>query len=238
MVKLGYSTGVFWNYNIPLKEKIKLLLQVSRDAIEIMFNESMVMDQKLDLETIRLIRKFKYRSLHAPCKQVYYSPHKSKNLLEKLLVIADQVSAHTILFHPINISSFSWLSNKIGHLLAFENMDARQTFGKTIDDLKKVFKETPQARWVFDVNHLYTNDSAMSQVKGFHKAFGSRLCHYHFSGYGGFHDCISVSKENIIFSGLADLTKPVISEGADKKMKDIIKQEHQYILNYLSQGKT
>ena len=114
-------------------------------------------------------------------------------------------------------------------------MDKRPKFGKSIKDLKYVFKMVPHAKWVFDVNHLFTNNPSMSKADEYYTALGDRLCHYHFSGYGGFHKCISISREDIIFSGLTDLTKPIINEGADEKMKDVISKEHEYVLNHLSQ---
>ncbi len=237
-IKLGYSTGVFWNYDISLKEKVKLLLEIDQEAIEVMFNKPEALSQIPDSETLDLIKKFKYRSIHAPMKEVHYSQAKCEDLIDKLLLIAETIEAHTILFHPVNIEDHKWLGNKVGNIIAFENMDNRQHFGKTVKDLKSVYDKVPHAKWVFDVNHLYTHNPTLSKVNLYQKALGKRLCHYHFSGFGSFHDCISITKENVMFSGITDLTKPIISEGSDKKMKDVIKKEHKYILDYLSRDRS
>ncbi len=235
-IKLGYSTGVFWNYDISLKEKVKLLLEIDNEAIEVMFNKPETLSDIPDPETLNLINKFKYRSIHAPMKGVHYSQTKNENLIDKLLLVAEKIEAHTILFHPVDIEDHKWLGNKVGSKIAFENMDNRKQFGKTVRDLEGVYKKVPHAKWVFDVNHLYTHNPTMSQTNKYHKALGNRLCHYHFSGFGSFHDCISITKEDVMFSGITDLSKPIISEGSSKNMKDAIRKEHKYILNHLSRN--
>jgi len=233
-IKLGFSTGVFWNYNMPLKEILKILLEIDNSAVEVMLKRPVNLVKNIDQKTIDLFKKFKYRSIHAPCKEVKYPSIKGKLVISKLVKIADQVNAHTILFHPNNVADFNWLAGKVGYRLAFENLDNRNDAFGSVKEMKELFQKAPRAKFVFDLNHLYTHDQTMSLAEDFHTAFGDRLCHYHFSGYGGFHNCISQTKENIIFSGLMDLSKPIINEGASKNMKNIIHQDYQYILDFLT----
>jgi len=73
----------------------------------------------------------------------------------------------------------------------------------------------------------------MSRANQYYQKFKKRLCHYHLSGYGGFHDCLCLTREDIILKGITDYSKPIISEGAAKNMKEIIQREHRYILKKL-----
>lgn len=233
-IRLGYATGIFHFYDISLKEKIRSILEVQDDAIELGFVRSERLNEYFDDEVFELVKKFKYRSIHAPTVGVTYPSKEAESIIEKVVFIAEKIEADTVLFHPDVIKNFDWINEKLGDLLSFENMDSKKSYGKSIKDLEDIFTRSPQAKWVFDVNHLYTINKSMDQAEYYRERFGSRLCHYHLSGYGGFHTCLSVSKEDIILKGITDFSKPIIHEGAVKNMKDIIKDEHQYILERLT----
>lgn len=230
---LGYSTGCFYAYDLPLKEKIRFILDIQRDAIEVIFQENRELREALGKETVGLVKKFKYRSLHAPVKNIKYPSSKSNPIVEKLLFLVEKINPQTVLFHPDLITDFNWLNQKFGPLLAFENMDFRKNYGKTIKDLEEVFDKSPQAKWVFDVNHLYTHNRSMNKANQYYQKFRDRFCHYHLSGYGGFHNCLCLTNEDIILKGIVDPSRPIISEGAAPNMKEVIRQEHAYILSKL-----
>lgn len=126
-------------------------------------------------------------------------------------------------------------------MLAFENMSSKNTYGIYPEDLQKIFKQCPKARWACDLNHIYTNDKTMSTVQRWHELLGERLTHYHISSFGGFHDSFINtlgSGEEIILSGVLDLSKPLIHEGhaADGGMPHLA-AERDFILKYLAQRK-
>ncbi|NQV00808.1 MAG: hypothetical protein HQ537_01650 [Parcubacteria group bacterium] len=244
MIKLGYSIGVP-NAKFSLKERIKILLSVENHAIELGFTRSDRLKEELDDEDVKNIKYFKHIYIHAPVVSsidantgekvwIRYPSNEADSIIGKILEIAKRIKANIILFHPDLVDNFDWLNDKIGNLLAFENMDVKKQFGSTVNDLGKVFSKSPQAKWVCDVNHIYTVDSSMKLTEGFHQAFENRLCYYHLSGYGGFHDCFYVSREDIIVNGLKDFTKPIIHEGnALRNGKISLRKENEYILKYL-----
>ena len=240
MLKLGYSLGAGKNSRYTFKERLKMLSFVEKYAIELGYVAANRLEEALDVEDIREIKKFGYRSIHAPAilneyenpEWIRYPSNKAEKIIEKLIEIANAINAQTILFHPDLVDDFSWLNNKIGKRIAFENMDVKKSFGKSVEDMVNVFSKAPEAKWVCDVNHLYTIDPTMKLAEDFHRAFGDRISHYHLSAYGGFHDCFNVSHEDIILKGIQDLSVPIIHEG--RALRDglpSLLKENEYILN-------
>jgi len=244
MIRLGYSIGDP-NPKFTLKERIKILLSVESHGIELGFTRSDRLNESLDDEDVRNIKRFNHISIHAPVVSsvdpstgdkvwIRYPSNEADSIIDKVLEIAYRTNANIILFHPDLIDDFDWINDKVDNLLAFENMDVKKPFGSTVGDLERVFLKSPQARWVCDVNHLYTVDHSMKLTEEFHQAFGDRLSYYHLSGYGGFHDCFYVSGEDIIMNGLKDFTKSIIHEGmALRDGKISLQKENEYILEYL-----
>lgn len=227
MIKLGYSTG--GKSKISLKKRVKKILDVEDFAIEVSFIAPDRLKEKISDKTIDLIKNFKYVSVHAPAREVAYPSKKDAWVIKSLKEIVQRIKPHTVLFHPNNILDFDWLNNEFGSLVSFENMDKRKKFGKTVKDLKQVFKKSPQAKFVFDINHLYTVNSKIDLVGKFHAQFGKRLCHYHLSAYGGWHTCFCLTNEDFLLKRIIDFSKPIIHEGSVID-KNLIEKENEYIL--------
>ena len=241
MIKLGYSLGGSKPKCPSIKERVDIVLSVQNHAVEISYLIADRLKDKLDSNTIKKIKEFKFISIHAPIiidninkEWVKYPSLEGNAFVDQILKVAEDVNADIILFHPDLIGDFKWLNEKIGKRLAFENMDIKKSFGKTVEDLKKVFIESPQAKWVCDVNHIYTMDQSMKLSTELHKNFKDRLAYYHLSGYGGHHDALHVSQEDIILEGIKDFSVPIIDEG--KMLKDGLEsllKENEYILERL-----
>jgi len=240
-IKLGYSVGGSTN-QYSLKKKIEILLSVENFAVELSYITGMGRNKELDQEDIDRIKQFDFVSIHAPALisedpkiWIKYPSTEGNIAIEKLLKVAQQIDANAILFHPDLIEDFDWLNKQIGDLLVFENMDAGKSFGKTIDDLKNIFNRSPQAKWVCDVNHIYTMDNTMKLAEEFHNQFQNKLSYYHLSGYGGFHDALHISQEDVILQGIKDLSVPIINEGqALRDGEDSLQKENKYILDRLN----
>lgn len=238
MVKLGYSLGEPKPKH-SLKERIRILLSVETSAVELSYLTANRLEEKLDDEDKERVRQFDYISIHAPALvskepkvRLRYPSAPANAMLDLILEIAAEIGADTILFHPDIVDDFAWLNQKVGKLLAFENMDVQKPFGNNVEDLKTIFAQAPKAKWVCDLNHIYTIDRSMELANEFHQQFKDRLCHYHLSGYGGWHDALHLSREDIILKGIKDFSVPIINEGmALRNGKESLTKEHEYILN-------
>jgi len=236
-LRLGYAVSSKSKSTKDLINKLKYILKYQDDVIELSLTRESKMQHSYNSKLIKLINKFSYRSIHAPVldinlEKVKYPSKRGKILLDRIDEIVKKVNPEVLLFHPDTVTDFTWLYKRYGNLIAFENMDKEKDFGKTVKDLEIVFKKCPKAKWVFDLNHIYTNDKSMRSTGKFYTSFSNRLCHYHLSSFGGFHDCFCHTHEDIIFEGLTDFSKPVVHEGGVIE-KELIKEESEYIKKYL-----
>lgn len=238
MSKIGFSFGS--PSIITRLELLSTLLALSDAAIEIGFVDLDRLKTGLSEEEIYYLREFKYISLHAPAisidrlrgekRQVLYSKANANYVIELILKICNQLEIDTVLFHPDTVQDFQWLNAEFGEILAFENMDKKKAFGKTLSDMRKVYDLCPHAKWVCDVNHLFTIDQSMELSKYFHRDLEERLCHYHVSAYGGFHATFSdYPDDKIILNGIKNASVPIIHEGGAVK-KDLDYLRNEYVL--------
>lgn len=231
-IKFGASIGA--KTPQELTNRLKTALSFSNEAAELGFTS--LHEIYFNTEIASLFKQFKYRSIHLPV--VHHSENKlhflryPSAILEDGLIQIDamikECNPHTVLIHPDQIDDFFWLTKRYGNVLAFENMDSKKTFGKTIEDMDEVFNKCPSARWVFDLNHIFTNDKTMKLANDFYNAFSDRLVHYHISGYGGFHDALCITKEDVIVKGLLSIDYPIIDEG-DIVHRGLLEKEYDYI---------
>jgi hypothetical protein len=71
---------------------------------------------------------------------------------------------------------------ELGERAVFENMDVNKPFGRSVEDLGEVFRRFPDARFCFDVAHVWTNDRTLRLGFELLDAFGDRLRQLHVSG--------------------------------------------------------
>jgi hypothetical protein len=235
-IKLGYSVSSTSKNPDDLLRKLKKLAEQQTDVIELGLTREEKFQHKFTKEIVKYIRQFKYRSIHTPIldlelKPLRYPSKAAKRLLKIIDNLAADIDPSVVLFHPNIVGDFDYLNKRYGSLVAFENMDSRKDFGKTVEDMKKVFKKSPMAKWVFDVNHLYTNDSSMKSARLFYKAFGDKLVSYHISSLGDRHDCFCRTHEDVILTAVTDLSKPMVHEG-NVLEKNLLHEEENYIKKF------
>lgn len=149
--------------NVDSLEEIETSLIFSNEAVELSFTRT----NKIfyDKNAVSLLRKFKYKSIHMPVLNdnnfISYPNQSIGNELAAIDNIIEEINPDTILFHPDQVRDFGWAKEKYGNRLAFENMDSKKLFGKTVEDMTKVFELCPDAKFILDVNHVYTNDQTI-----------------------------------------------------------------------------
>lgn len=121
------------------------------------------------------LHQFKYVSFHAPNKIKDYSEAKVVELLHK---VAER--GWPIILHPDTIKDFN-LWRQLGSSLCIENMDKRKPFGRTTQDLNRIFDLLPEAGFCFDLAHVKQVDPTMTEGLLMLKQFMSRLRQLHIS---------------------------------------------------------
>jgi hypothetical protein len=221
-IKLGFGTDGERPLEI-VEAELKEYLTISDEAIELSLTKLTGILEFPFEKVYPLLMQFKYRSIHLPVVKLdenqtkiflTYPNIELEPYLDVIKKLAHDLKINTYVAHPDQISDFEWANNEFGELLGFENMDNRKAFGICIDDMNKVFTKSPQAKWIFDVNHLFTNDSTLASASDFFSIFRERLTHYHVSAFGGFHSSFTKNpEESFILKAVLDLSYPMIHEG-------------------------
>ena len=102
-------------------------------------------------------------------------------------------------------------------------------FGKSPDDLEKLFSKNKNFKFIMDVNHIKTNDSDMKLADEFYDKFRKRLTHFHISGLSQeeVHTALYRTRQLEILSAVKDMKKPVICES--RISPEEIESEKKYI---------
>jgi sugar phosphate isomerase/epimerase len=237
MLIVGHSTGVFYKQPLSFREKIEKIAAVQRDCIEINIAKHSYLDEAVQLD-FDLVKKFKYRSLHAPTDLSYPNAFTNGNY-DKLLKVASNLRIHTLVFHPDTVDEYTVFMGyfaKRSFDIAFENSDKNKSWGQTVADMTEVFKFAPNAKFVLDINHMITNSQTSKDAAMFHQEFGDRLVHYHVSGYDSANihcTLIEASKNQQDFVlGSVSQNVPIILEGFSGRMPSLVNKEYNFIKNY------
>ena len=239
MLNLNYSTGNTSD-DFSLFDWVSALYKLSPNSIELGFNRARRIPTELSDDLIGIMQKFENVYMHAPVKLdnewCSYPSNKMDKYIDRILNLMDRVEIKSVLFHPDLVKDFNYLNKLFGKKLSFENMDVKKEFGTTIQDMEAVFNKSPQARWICDLNHLYTLDETLNNTTKWHEVFGDRLVYYHLSAFGGFHSLFVDTHEDVILKGLLDTSKPVIHEGfSNPDAIDKLPSEKRYIEDFFQQ---
>jgi len=172
---------------------------------------------------------FQYVSLHAPGIP-YVKSDEVFSLFEIIQNLHDKFAFKAIVFHPDMVKDWD-LFNNLRFPIAFENMDNQKDFGISIEDMEIVFEKT-DSKMVFDIQHIYSNDSSMKLGYEMLEKFKERIVEIHFSSLNGgksgpVHKLAYQSPEQEILNILKNTKIPILFEGVvdpNSKMEDIRKE--------------
>ncbi|MBU0976254.1 MAG: hypothetical protein ABIE03_07540 [Patescibacteria group bacterium] len=222
-MKLGFNLSIERKTLEQVQAEIFEYQKVSTDVIELSLTSlSGILEFPFE-KTYEAFSRFKYKSLHLPVvtgddrsnnEFLIYPNRKVEPYLKIIKKVAQDIGINSYVLHPDQVVDFEWASSEFGDLLGFENMDNKKKYGKTVKDLDSVFKKCPMAKFIFDVNHLYTNDNSMNSAQSFFDAFRDRLTHYHISALGAQHDSFTkYPDEIVILNGIIETNIPMVHEG-------------------------
>jgi hypothetical protein len=222
-MRLGFNLSILNKTVEAVKQEITEYSEVSTDAIELSLTKAKGILEFPFEEIYGELSKFKYISIHLPVisgldpenrEFLKYPDPNLAPVINKIKEIPHKILINSFVLHPDQVSDFDWAEKEFGAILGFENMDSLKEYGKTLMQMEEVFKKCPKAKWIFDINHLYTNDATMDSAQTFYNKFKERLTHYHISAYGGFHSSFNKNpQELIILKGIFDNEHPLIHEG-------------------------
>jgi hypothetical protein len=228
MNKIGFSVIISpkrpTNFYLQLLEKMQT---AGCEAIEIHTPEH----NKINRDLIMAIKQFSYRSIHT----TDLTPQ-SLNEANYYQSLTSEIDTHALTIHPHTMQKWSWLHEYFGSKASFENMDWRKPFGTSPDDMSEVFEQYSNARWTYDLNHVYTNDDTMILADEFYSRFDN-LGHYHLSGFKDErlpHTTLHTTHQNIIIEAVKS-NHPIIIESYGIDDIENFETELEYITPRLAQ---
>jgi Xylose isomerase-like TIM barrel len=161
------------------------------------------------------LSSYTYVSFHAPSR---FDQQHEKHVARLLEGVARR--KWPIVVHPDTLVDYSVWGEFRG-LLLIENMDKRNSAGRTADELHRIFERLPRAGLCFDVGHCRQVDPTMNESRLILRDFGSRLRQLHVSEVNSrsTHDPLSESAMGAFrkISHLIPRTVPVILESRLKE---------------------
>lgn len=173
MRPIGFSTGAL------AYSDFRLGLQILSSTGAITVELSALRETELEplvnaLDSLNLAH-FRYISVHAPSR---YEPRHEPRIITLLKEVCRR--RWPIIVHPDTIDDFSaW--NSFGDLLLVENMDKRNSTGRTTNELAGIFAKLPNAQLCFDLGHCRQVDPTMTESYSILTVFRSRLRQLHIS---------------------------------------------------------
>lgn len=144
------------------------------------------------------LSRFSHISVHAPTD---YTGEEEDAVVEQLASFVER--GWPIIAHPDVIRNYEpW--RQLGPLLLVENMDKRKPVGRTVEELRRIFDELPDARMCFDIAHARQVDTSMTEAYRIAEALHDIIKQVHVStvSSNGRHDVITRSAARS-FQGLS-----------------------------------
>lgn len=234
-MRLGFSVGALHKTNIkPMSaEAFSLLRDLGCNIIEL----SIITTQRiasLQKMTRADLAGFEYVSLHAPAGNfVYDNGPAARAVLAVMSNAHRKIHFDAIVIHPDRVKDWT-LFETTKLPWAFENMDDRKNYGKTVADMAEVFDRLP-ARLVLDTQHTYMNDRSMRLAAELQAAFGPKISHVHISGNRpeSLHCPLFETGQDEIIQAIVNKQLPIIIEGAVIDPADL-GREYDYIKKILN----
>lgn len=182
----GYSTGALAKGDFATA--LGWVQGTDSDAIELSaLRENELPGLIAGIENLDL-SNFKYRSIHAPKD---FSRASEIGIVSLLLPLVKQ--GFFIVLHPDAIhDADAW--KPLGSKLCLENMDARKSTGRTVEELALWFGKLPEASLCLDLGHARNVDPTMCEAIRLIMSFGNRLAEIHISEVGTSGDHVGMSK--------------------------------------------
>ncbi len=147
---------------------------------------------------------FLFVSIHGPSKQREMPEARLVEILLHLRSKADVVVLHPDAMHDLPEYE------RLGSLLAVENMDSRKNLGQTVEQLEPIMDALPDARLCFDIAHAKAVDPTMAEGARILDRWLDRLSHVHVSSLdGGCHHVPLTRRDEELFGPLLERCRDV-----------------------------
>lgn len=173
MHTIGYSTGALAGSDVHAA--LRMLAFRGTGAVELSALRAHELRPLLQAIPDLDLTGFEHVSVHAPSA---FTAREEPGIASALLPVAER--GWRVILHPDTIHDpRCWAP--FGDRVCLENMDVRKPVGRTVRELRPVFRRLPRASFCFDVAHAAQLDPSMREAARLLDAFGDRLAEVHVS---------------------------------------------------------
>ncbi len=238
---LGFSTGAVHNFmNTFSDETIELFRDLGCNALEINCHSySRSICQLESLEFLKCMAKnkkyFQHLSVHLPSNIRYYPENGSDGhfTLYHTTLFHFRNKLDYILVHPDTVDDWDFFAD-CKFPVAIENMDNRKKSFRYLGGLLKFFKDHPDLKFVFDVNHFVSTEGSISFIEELIELMSDNIIGIRLSGFRKYHEPLFKTKQFELVESLGNLLPdiPIIIKSACQSAK-AVKKELGYIKDIL-----
>lgn len=225
---IGFSTGCFYKLHKEILKKIEEVKATGCEAIELLCDNEKDIQILLKEMPEENLAQFKYISLHTP-KLNNYSVSEIGDILESIQELHEKLNLKCVVIHPDEVRDWEVFS-KFSFPIAIENMDNVKSSGRTVEEMREVFKLCDRAMLI-DLMHSYSDDQTMKLGRDLVDIFKSRIIEIHLSGYAGSHAPLYQTKQKDIIESVPS-NVPIIIESVFEDIHQV-RQELEYIKSHL-----
>jgi hypothetical protein len=213
MRPIGFSTGAIAKGDFRCA--VQRLRDCRIDAIELSALRIGELQPLLRALPALDLLSFRFVSIHAPSQ---FDQKVEQMVVEELAKHGQELP---VVVHPdVIFTPRFW--TRLGGRLLIENMDKRKPRGRTVLELRDIFKELQEAKFCFDIGHARQVDPSMTEAVLILHEFGCKLAEVHISevNTSSRHDPISTtavrafqSIANYIPENIPIIIESLIDEG-------------------------
>ena len=153
---VAISVGACYDLRLSYSEAIKFIQHYSVDGIELLFAAPKdLMDFEFEEENLDYVKSLKFKSIHMPVRDAIYEDSLiTKKVIDKATVIANQINADYLVFHPNTITDYSILDWTLKNCV--ENLNSKECNKgfQTVHEMKKVLEKHDGLGLVLDTCHM------------------------------------------------------------------------------------
>jgi endonuclease IV len=140
---VGISVGSYYDLKLSYSDSIKFIKNYPVDGIELLFaTPKNLLDFEFEKEDLEFINSLKFKSIHMPFYEVEYKKDEStKLLIEKASLVASQINADYLVFHPNNVKDYLVLDRNFKNCIENLNSKERNKGFQTVNQIKQILEE-------------------------------------------------------------------------------------------------
>ncbi len=189
---LGVSTGIFTHDRGAWPALVADACGVSSHAVELSALSGSELSGLAAYLQDAPAMPFRYISVHAPAKRFVEAD-------ATVILRTFPSPVRAVIVHPDMVDEPNRY-RALGSRLVFENMDARKSDGRTVQELERYFELLPEAGFCLDVAHAWSLDPTMGLAYDLLDHFRSRLRQLHISSLdSGSHHVSLRSRDERLF---------------------------------------